>query len=127
MNKLTAKEEEIMNFFWTKGPLFVKQLLEFYKEPKPHYNTLSTIVRGLEEKGFIAYKAYGNTYQYYAAISEDAYRKGTLKGVISRYFNNSFTQVVSTLIEEEDLSVDELKELIRKIEKGKDERAEDVK
>lgn len=127
MNKLTAKEEEIMNFFWTKGPLFVKQLLEFYKEPKPHYNTLSTIVRGLEEKGFIAYKAYGNTYQYYAAISEDAYRKGTLKGVISRYFNNSFTQVVSTLIEEEDLSVGELKELIRKIEKGKDERAEDVK
>lgn len=127
MNKLTAKEEEIMNFFWTKGPLFVKQLLEFYKEPKPHYNTLSTIVRGLEEKGFIAYKAYGNTYQYYAAISEDAYRKGTLKGVISRYFNNSFTQVVSTLIEEEDLSVDELKELIRKIEKGKDERAEDVR
>lgn len=127
MNKLTAKEEEIMNFFWTKGPLFVKQLLEFYKEPKPHYNTLSTIVRGLEEKGFIAYKAYGNTYQYYAAISEDAYRKGTLKGVISRYFNNSFTQVVSTLIEEEDLSVGELKELIRKIEKGKDERVEDVK
>lgn len=127
MNKLTAKEEEIMNFFWTKGPLFVKQLLEFYKEPKPHYNTLSTIVRGLEEKGFIAYKAYGNTYQYYAAISEDAYRKGTLKRVISRYFNNSFTQVVSTLIEEEDLSVGELKELIRKIEKGKDERAEDVK
>lgn len=117
MNKLTAKEEEIMNFFWTQGPLFVKQLLEFYEDPKPHYNTLSTIVRGLEEKGFIAYKAYGNTYQYYAAISEDAYRKGTLKGVISKYFNNSFTQVVSTLIEEEDLSVEELKELIRKIEK----------
>ena len=52
MNKLTAKEEEIMGFFWEKGPLFVRQLLEFYKEPRPHFNTLSTIVRGLEEKGF---------------------------------------------------------------------------
>lgn len=57
MERLTAKEEEIMGFFWDKGPLFVKQLLEFYKEPKPHYNTLSTIVRGLEEKRF--YCLYG--------------------------------------------------------------------
>lgn len=119
MNKLTAKEEEIMGFFWSRGPLFVKQLLSFYDDPKPHYNTLSTIVRGLEEKGFIAYRAYGNTYQYFAAVSEDEYRRKTLKGVISKYFNNSFTQVVSTLVEEEDLSVEELKELIRKIEQNK--------
>lgn len=119
MNKLTAKEEEIMGFFWLKGPLFVKQLLEFYDDPKPHYNTLSTIVRGLEEKGFIAYQVFGNTYQYYAAISEEEYRRGTLKGVVSKYFNNSFTQVVSTLIEDEELSVEELKDLIRKIEQKK--------
>ena len=119
MNKLTAKEEEIMGFFWLKGPLFVKQLLEFYDDPKPHYNTLSTIVRGLEEKGFIAYHVYGNTYQYYAAISEDDYRRGTLNGVVSKYFNNSYTQVVSTLIEVEDLSLEDLKELIRKIEQKK--------
>lgn len=119
MTKLTAKEEEIMGFFWEKGPLFVKQLLEFYEEPKPHYNTLSTIVRGLEEKGFIAYTAYGNTYQYYAAISEEEYRRGTLKGVISKYFDNSYTRVVSTLIEEEEISLDELKDLIRRIENKK--------
>ena len=117
MKKLTAKEEEIMRFFWEKGPLFVKQLLEFCEDPKPHYNTLSTIVRGLEEKGFIAYTVYGNTYQYYAAISEDEYRRGTLKGVVKKYFNNSYTQVVSTLIEEETISVEELKELISRIEK----------
>lgn len=119
MKKLTAKEEEIMRFFWEKGPLFVKQLLEFCEDPKPHYNTLSTIVRGLEEKGFIAYTVYGNTYQYYAAISEDEYRRGTLKGVVKKYFNNSYTQVVSTLIEEETISVEELKELISRIEKKK--------
>ena len=60
MKRLTAKEEEIMGWFWQKGPLFVKELLEYYEEPKPHFNTLSTIVRGLEEKGFLAHKNFGN-------------------------------------------------------------------
>lgn len=70
MKGLTAKEEEIiMGFFWGKGPLFVKEMLAFYEEPKPHFNTLSTIVRGLEDKGFLSH-AYGNTYQYYAVVSE---------------------------------------------------------
>ena len=59
MKRLTAKEEEIMGWFWQKGPLFVKELLEYYEEPKPHFNTLSTIVRGLEEKGFLAHKNFG--------------------------------------------------------------------
>ena len=63
MKRLTAKEEEIMGWFWQKGPLFVKELLEYYEEPKPHFNTLSTIVRGLEEKGFLAHKNFGNSYQ----------------------------------------------------------------
>ena len=66
MKRLTAKEEEIMGWFWQKGPLFVKELLEYYEEPKPHFNTLSTIVRGLEEKGFLAHKNFGNSYQYIA-------------------------------------------------------------
>ena len=63
MKRLTAKEEEIMGWFWQKGPLFVKELLEYYEEPKPHFNTLSTIVRGLEEKGFLAHKNFGNSDQ----------------------------------------------------------------
>ena len=66
MKGLTSKEEEIMNYFWHKGPLFVKELLDFYDEPKPHFNTLSTIVRGLEEKGYVSHKAYGKTYQYFS-------------------------------------------------------------
>ncbi len=120
MRHLTAKEEEIMGFFWTKGPLFVRQLMDEYEEPKPHYNTLSTIVRGLEEKGFIAYNAYGNTYQYYAAISEEEYHRKTLKGIVSKYFDNSYTRVVSTLIEEEEISLEELQQLIYQIKnKGK--------
>ena len=74
MKGLTAKEEEIMGFFWGKGHLFVKEMLAFYEEPNPHFNTLSTIVRGLEDKGFLSHHAYGNTYQYYAVVSEEDFR-----------------------------------------------------
>ena len=119
MKRLTAKEEEVMGWFWEKGPLFVRELLSFYDEPKPHFNTLSTVVRGLEEKGFVGHKAYGNTYQYYATVSRDDYRRGTLRGVISKYFDNSYLGVVSTLVQEEKISVEELKELIKQVEDGK--------
>jgi predicted transcriptional regulator len=115
MKKLTQKEEEIMGYFWTHGQMFVRELLDLQDEPKPHYNTLSTIVRRLEEKGYIGYKAYGNTYCYHALISEDEYRKSTLDNVVNRYFGNSYTRVVSTLIKEEKLSVDELQKLIQMI------------
>ena len=89
MKGLTSKEEEIMNYFWHKGPLFVKELLDFYDEPKPHFNTLSTIVRGLEEKGYVSHKAYGKTYQYFAVVSEESFKKRTLRQVIRKYFNSS--------------------------------------
>ena len=118
MKRLTAKEEEIMGYFWEKGPLFVKQLLEYYEEPKPHFNTLSTIVRGLEDKGFLSHNTFGNPYQYYAAVSETEYSTGTLKNVIAKYFNNSYLGVVSYLIKEEDISVDELRKLLDEVEQG---------
>jgi predicted transcriptional regulator len=116
MKRLTAKEEEIMSRFWDKGPLFVKQIHDSYDEPKPHYNTLSTVVRGLEEKGLLGHTAYGNTYQYHAVCSQDEYRRYSMKNVISRYFNNSYRRVVNAFIEEEDLSVEDLKALIREVE-----------
>lgn len=117
MKRLTAKEEEIMGFFWEKGPLFVKELLALYAEPKPHFNTLSTIVRGLEEKGYLRHRAFGNTYQYYAVVSRADFSTRTLKQVISKYFQNSYLSVVSSLVKEEEISVDELKELIKEVEK----------
>jgi len=120
MKRLTAKEEEIMRMFWKQGPMFVRELLAFYEEPKPHYNTVSTLVRGLEEKGFVSYKAYGNTYQYYAIVSEKDYKRSALNEVVSQYYNNSFTNVVSTFIEEEGMPLDELKALIEKIESKKE-------
>lgn len=116
MKRLTIKEEEIMQMFWEHGPMFVRELLAFYKDPKPHYNTVSTLVRGLEEKGFIGYKAYGNTYQYYPLVSAKDYKRSALNDVIAHYYDNSFTNVVSAFVEEECMSLDELKALIAQIE-----------
>lgn len=119
MEKLTRKEEEIMRKFWSDGPLFVRELQQLYPEPKPHFNTLSTMVRTLESKGYLDHRAYGNTYRYYPVISEDEFRSGTLRGVISRYFHDSYLGAVSALVEEEKISLEELKELIDRIEAGK--------
>ena len=119
MKKLTKKEEEIMNLFWDKGAMFVKELLELYAEPKPHFNTLSTMVRTLEANGYVGHKAYGNSYQYYPVVTREEYAGSSFKGIISSYFNNSYLSAVSALVKEEKITVDELKELIEQIEKGK--------
>ena len=118
MKSLTAKEEEIMGWFWEKGPMFVKEIRALYGDLKPHFNTLSTIVRGLEEKGYVAHKAYGNTYQYYATVSREDFSRRTLRSVIGKYFNNSYLSAVSSLVQEEDISLDELKLLIKQVEEG---------
>ena len=118
MKKLTKKEEEIMNLFWDKGAMFVKELLELYAEPKPHFNTLSTMGRTLEANGYVSHKAYGNSYQYYPIVTREKYAGSSFKGIISCYFNNSYLSAVSALVKEEKITIDELKELIEQIEKG---------
>ncbi len=120
MKKLTRKEEEIMRLFWDKGAMFVRELQALYADPKPHFNTLSTMVRTLESNGFVAHTAYGNSYQYYPIVSQEDYKKSTLSGIISNYFGNSYLSAVSTLVKEEKISVEELKELIEQIENGKE-------
>ena len=119
MKKLTRKEEEIMNLFWNNGAMFVRELLEHYDEPRPHFNTLSTMVRTLEANGYLDHKAYGNTYQYFPVVKREDYAGSTVGGIISSYFNNSYMSAVSSFVKEEKISVDELKELIEQIENGK--------
>lgn len=119
MKHLTVKEEEVMRILWESGAMFVRDILSFYPDPKPHYNTVSTVVRSLEEKGFVGYTAYGNTYRYHAIVTEREYRQKTLKGIISQYYNDSYLNVVSSFIEEEQMSVDELKELVASIEQAR--------
>ncbi len=119
IQRLTAKEEEIMNHFWSRGELFVRELLNLYDDPKPHFNTLSTIVRGLEDKGFVGHHSFGNTYRYFSLISKEEYKKGALKRVVNKYFKSSYLGVVSSLIEQEEISVEELRKLIDSVEKNK--------
>jgi len=117
MQKLTNKEEEIMHILWKLEKAFVKDVLHEIKEDKPHYNTLSTIIRNLEDKGYVGYKAYGKTHQYYPMVSKEAYRKRFMNSAIDNYFNSSYKNVVSFFAKEEKISVEELKEIIALIEK----------
>lgn len=105
-----------MRCFWGHGPLFVRELVALSPEPKPHFNTLSTMVRALESKGYLAHNAFCSTYQYYPVVSEEEFSRQTLGGVIRKYFENSYLEAVSALVEEEKISVDELRELIGRIE-----------
>lgn len=113
MNKLTRKEEELMMILWEMGKGFVKDMLEKYPEPKPHYNTVSTLVRVLQDKGFIDHRQFGNTHEYYPVVSKDEYRRHFIRYVIQDYFNNSYQDVVTYFVEEENIGKEELEGIIR--------------
>ncbi len=117
MQKLTNKEEEIMHILWKLEKAFVKEVLAEINDEKPHYNTLSTIVRNLEEKGYVGYTAFGKTHQYFPIITKEAYRKRFMNTAIESYFNSSYKNVVSFFAKEEKISVADLKEIIQLIEK----------
>lgn len=118
---LTEKEAAIMQLLWNHGPMFVREMLELYPEPKPHFNTVATTVRILEEKGYVSHEVVGNSHRFYAVAARDDFRSRSLSEVIRNYFDNSYKSAVSALIEEEKISVDELREIIDLIEsKGGD-------
>lgn len=119
MQKLTNKEEEIMHILWKLEKAFVKDILAEINIDQPHYNTLSTIVRNLEEKGYVDHIAYGKTHQYFPIIKKEDYRKRFFNTAIDNYFNSSYKNVVSFFAQEEKISVKELKEIINLIENNK--------
>ena len=116
---LTAKEDEIMRIFWSHGALLVKEIVDLLPEPKPHVNTVSTVVRLLEQKGAVGHEKEGGSYRYHALLPKESYRRSTLGEMLRNYFDNSCKSMVSTLVEDERMSVDDLKELIDIIEKRK--------
>ena len=116
MQKLTNKEEEVMKILWRLQRAFVKEVLEEIEGEKPHYNTLSTIVRNLQEKGFVDHEAFGNTHRYFPLVSKEQYRKGFVNEALADYFDNSYKGLVSQFAKEEKISVDDLKEIINLIE-----------
>ena len=116
MDKLTTKEEEIMQVLWRLQKAFVKEVVTKLPEPKPHYNTVSTVIRKMEDKGFIKHEAFGNTHRYYPAISKEDYRTRYFSNAIQNYFEDSYKNVVSFFANEEKISADELREIIKIIE-----------
>ncbi|MBA4321293.1 MAG: transcriptional regulator [Odoribacter sp.] len=116
MRELTRAEEEIMQVLWKIEKGFVKEILEHFDEPKPAYNTVSTIVRILQDKGFVSHKAYGRTHEYFPVISKDDYSKKQLKTFVKDYFSNSFEKMVSFFAREKGISVREMGEIMKIME-----------
>jgi len=118
MKELTKAEEQIMQELWTLEKAFVKEIVDKLPEPKPAYNTVSTIIRILEKKGFVDHYAYGKTHQYFPLISKPDYTKSYFKNFLSGYFSNSFQEMVSFFAKEDKMTLSELEEIIK--EAGKD-------
>lgn len=119
MEELTKTEERIMQIFWKLKKAFVKDVIEHLPDdPKPPYNTISSVVRLLEKKGYLGYKAYGKTYEYYPTISKGEYRKLYIKKLLSGYFDNSPVSLLSFIVEEEKLSKEEIAELKKIIDQS---------
>lgn len=119
MEKLTNKEEEIMCILWKMEKGFINDILEQMPEPKPHYNTLSTMVRILEEKGVVSHKAYGKSHQYYPVLQKEDYRTMFMDETMEKYFDNSFSNLVNYFVKDKKLTKNELDELIQIIENNK--------
>lgn len=114
---LTEKEALIMQLLWDNGPLFVREMLEHYPEPKPHFNTIATTVRILEGKGFVAHEVLGGSHRFYAVASREDFRERSLADVVRDYFGNSYKNAVSMLVKEEKISTEDLREILEMIEK----------
>ena len=122
--QLTKAEEQVMQILWEKEEGLVKEIRDSFGDPKPARNTVSTVLRVLEKKGYVGHKAYGNVHLYFPLVSKSNYSKGQLFGLLENYFNNSFPVMVSFFAREKDLSLKELEELLEdtKRELSKDKK-----
>ena len=121
MKQLTEREEEVMNFFWERGCLSVRELLDLHHEPRPSRTTVATFVKLLEQKGYLNHRAESFGFVYFPIIERDEYCAHNLKSVIKQYFDNSIQNVVNFLIKSEEYSDEEAKEMILQISKVKQE------
>lgn len=120
MKELTKAEEQVMQIIWDKQNVFIKDILAEMSDPKPAYNTVSTIVRILESKGFVSYEVFGNSHRYYPAIAKDTYRKFTMDQMMQGYFGGSASNLISFFIKEKNLDIRDLDEIINTIESQKE-------
>lgn len=120
MKELTRAEEEIMQVLWELDSAFVKDIISELPEPKPAYNTVSTIVRILEQKGFVRHDIHGKSHKYHPLITKTTYTKSLMKGFVKRYFSGSYQQMVSFFTKQDNLSLSELEQLLKEL---KDKRS----
>ena len=111
--ELTRAEEQVMHVLWRRGPSFVKDVLAELPAPAPAYNTVSTIVRILETKGFVDHEAFGRTHRYFVLVAQADYRRFSLRKLLGGHFGNSFSRLVSFFAKEENLDAAQLDELLR--------------
>ncbi len=116
MRELTRAEEQVMQVLWEIKKGFVKDILEHFDEPKPAYNTVSTIVRILQDKGFVDHTAYGRTHEYFPIVSKNDYSKSHLSNFVNDYFSNSFEKMVSFFAKEKSISLREMEEIMKIME-----------
>jgi len=115
--QLTRAEEQVMQILWEMREGLVKDVRDHFDDPKPARNTISTVIRVLEKKGFIGHKDYGKVYVYYPLVMKNEYSKGQLFGLLKDYFNNSFPAMATFFAREKDLSIKDLEQLLEETKK----------
>ena len=116
---LTKAEEEIMQVLWQLEQAFIKDIVDEMPEPKPHYNTASTIIKILEDKGFAGHESFGKSNRYFPLVKKEDYSKRTMNKLVKGYFEGSFSNIVSSMVKENNLSIEELELLLKQLKKGK--------
>ena len=117
--RLTKAEEEIMQIIWSKGRVLVSDILDELGDPRPPHSSISSIVRILENKGFVDHKAYGRTYEYFPTVAKEEYSKHSIRNFIADYFGGNANSLVSFLVKENDLSIKELTQLAEQLKSSK--------
>lgn len=121
MQKLAKREEQIMQVFWTLGKAFIKEVIPELPDPTPHYNSVATMVKILEDKGFLSHEPIGNIYCYFPIISKEDYQKHAMKDIVSQYFDNSYPNMLAFFAKDQKLSEQELNDIMRIIKAKKDD------
>lgn len=124
MKELTKAEEQVMQILWKLDKGFVKDVIDEMPEPKPAYNTISTIVRILEKKGFVDHNAYGKTHEYFPTVSREAYTRSYMRNFMRNYFSGSFKEMVSFFAKDDNMSLTELDELIQDVKRDLEDESE---
>ena len=119
MVKLAKREEQIMQVFWDLHKAFIRDVIPLLPDPKPHYNSVATIVKILEEKGFLGHETVGNIYCYFPVISREDYQKHAMKDIVSQYFDNSYPRMLAFFAKEQNLTAEELNEIVNLIKSQK--------